>query len=144
MSPPPKDHEVGLRHWWENSLRLHAVGPGALEDVISNAAQALALRDMRIADLQSLLRPGGATRPQKRHQTAGSRPVDAPGGQYLRTPQGTINNCMLANSGVEVDPEHGPCQICNGVCPDRAAFAEEASPQQPLQTAKAGDPNGLA
>lgn len=32
----------------------------------------------------------------------------------LRTPEGFINNCSLANGEKEAD-----CQICNGNCPDR-------------------------
>jgi hypothetical protein len=34
--------------------------------------------------------------------------------KYPRTPQGTINNCALANGDAEVN-----CQVCRGSCPDR-------------------------
>lgn len=40
------------------------------------------------------------------------------GGGFLRTPEGPINNCALANNDVEQN-----CQVCNGRCPDREAFA---------------------
>ncbi len=47
--------------------------------------------------------------------------VDATGHQgYLpRTPEGHINNCLLRNEGCEEHPKFGPCQICNGSCPDK-------------------------
>lgn len=37
----------------------------------------------------------------------------------VRTPDGSINNCLLAKTGNEVDPNYGPCQVCGGTCPDR-------------------------
>jgi hypothetical protein len=38
-------------------------------------------------------------------------------GEYVRTPDGSINNCSLANSADEKT-----CQICKGTCPDRERF----------------------
>lgn len=38
--------------------------------------------------------------------------------RFERTPNGTINNCALANHGDERS-----CQICRGQCPDRQRFA---------------------
>jgi hypothetical protein len=43
----------------------------------------------------------------------------------IRSPDGNINNCLLANEGYEVHPEHGPCQICGGNCPDRERLVSE-------------------
>ncbi len=36
-----------------------------------------------------------------------------------RMGQENISNCLLAYEGVEVHPDHGPCQMCNGSCPDK-------------------------
>jgi hypothetical protein len=52
MKRPAKDDEVGLREWWAASLDQHH----DKQDVIRNAAQALALRDAEIARLQAQLR----------------------------------------------------------------------------------------
>ena len=40
----------------------------------------------------------------------------------VRNPDGAINNCLLNCEGMEVHPKFGPCQICNGKCPDREDY----------------------
>ena len=45
-----------------------------------------------------------------------------------RALDGHINNCLLAWSGSETDPTYGPCQMCNGVCPDRAILLGRVLP----------------
>jgi hypothetical protein len=34
-------------------------------------------------------------------------------------PHNNINNCLIAFAGREVHPDYGPCQMCNGTCPDK-------------------------
>lgn len=52
----------------------------------------------------------------------------------IRTPDGDIDNCAVANG----EPEEG-CQICKGTCPDRGRFHSD-----PNLTANAGDRKAFA
>jgi site-specific DNA-methyltransferase (adenine-specific) len=101
---------------WAAKAKLRASGASFYDDEERYARYKVAAA-LRVKDMERMA--ANTARIVKNRAAQEARDAAEASNGYERTPEGTINNCSLANLAVE-----GECQICCGACPDRARFAD--------------------